>query len=220
MKAGNKKYENSNDLPDQLALFPLYGALLLPSGYLPLNIFEPRYLEMINDAMQQNHLIGIIQPLESDKNKSRPDLQKIGCIGRISSYTEMGDGRIFIGLQGICRFTLQQEIETTKPYRSAYISPFLNDLTPQHQTDNVDRKLLLKTFDEFLTANELQTNWDNILKAPTEQLVNALSMSAPFGASEKQALLEAANILERSQTLIALTELSLMLKQGQEGSLN
>lgn len=218
MKAGNAHYTGSQDLPDQVALFPLEGVLLLPGGYLPLNVFEPRYLEMIEDAMGGNRLIGIIQPLSGDEPK--PELYKIGCLGRISSYSETGDGRIMIGLQGICRFSLTGELATQTPYRIATIKPDPSDLVEPEDFDLVDREDLLNTFEEFLDANEMEADWDSIMQAPTQTLVNALSIVAPFGPAEKQALLEAPDIATRAETLIALTERSLMMQTGDDTVLN
>lgn len=216
MKAGNAHYNHLGDLPKYVALFPLEGVLLLPGGYLPLNVFEPRYLEMIEDTMQGNRILGIIQPLPTIMNDKKPQLYKTGCLGRITSYSETGDGRIMIGLQGICRFTFLTENLTDKPYRIAKVQPEEDDLVERNDESKVDREGLLDTFENFLEAHEMEADWDSIMQAPTETLVNALSIIAPFGTAEKQALLEAPDIGTRAQTLIALTERSLMTRDDSE----
>lgn len=220
MKAGNAHYINVKDLPHEIGLFPLDGVLLLPNGYLPLNVFEPRYLELVEDAMRGNRLIGIIQPVPDSKDADKPDLYKKGCIGRITSYAETGDGRLMIGLQGVCRFKLESEVLTDKPYRIAKISVAADDLKERDLSDKINREELLNTFEKFLEAHEMEADWDSILQAPTESLVNALSIIAPFGTAEKQALLEAPDIVERAATLIALTERSLMEHDGEGKPLN
>lgn len=220
MKAGNAHYIDINDLPHEIGLFPLDGVLLLPNGYLPLNVFEPRYLELVEDAMRSNRLIGIIQPVPESENADKPDLYKKGCIGRITSYAETGDGRLMIGLQGVCRFRLEKEIASDKPYRIAKISIVGDDLKEQDSSDKINREELLNTFEKFLEAHEMEADWDSILQAPTESLVNALSIIAPFGTAEKQALLEAPDIGARAATLIALTERSLMEHDGDRQPLN
>lgn len=220
MKAGNAHYIDIKDLPHEIGLFPLDGVLLLPSGYLPLNVFEPRYLELVEDAMRGNRLIGIIQPVPDSGNIEKPDLYKKGCIGRITSYAETSDGRLMIGLQGVCRFKLEKEILNDKPYRIAKISIVADDLKEQDSSNQINREELLNTFEKFLEAHEMEADWDSILQAPTESLVNALSIIAPFGTAEKQALLEAPDIRARAATLIALTERSLMEHSGDGKPLN
>lgn len=220
MKAGNARYIDVKDLPHEIGLFPLDGVLLLPSGYLPLNVFEPRYLELVEDAMRGNRLIGIIQPVPDSGNIEKPDLYKKGCIGRITSYAETSDGRLMIGLQGVCRFKLEKEILNDKPYRIAKISIVADDLKEQDSSNQINREELLNTFKKFLEAHEMEADWDSILQAPTESLVNALSIIAPFGTAEKQVLLEAPDIRARAATLIALTERSLMEHNGDGKPLN
>ncbi|EJF89358.1 LON peptidase substrate-binding domain-containing protein [Bartonella tamiae] len=221
MKSGNAHYNSVTDLPEEIALFPLEGVVLLPGGYLPLTVFEPRYLEMVEDVMSHNKLIGIIQPLEENTiDEQKPQLFATGCIGRITTYSENGDGRLLIGLQGVCRFQLLKERDTQKSYRIAKILPEIYDLFDRENGDDINREELLSTFEEFLHANQLDADWDSITEAPTQTLVNALSIIAPFGAAEKQALLEAPDVKTRAQTLIALTERSLMVQNGDDIALN
>lgn len=231
MQAGNTYYRSGVDLPDVVAVFPLKGALLLPSGQLPLNIFEPRYLEMIDDAMATDRIIGLIQPrfdiiekAESDIQEydnsqgDRPELCQVGCLGRITTYAETGDGRLLITLQGICRFRIKDELQNRRPYRQCRISAFLTDLNEASDADDVDRESLLKTFRAYLEANDMDADWDSIARAGNETLVNALSIMSPFGAAEKQALLEAPDLTTRAQTLIAITELTLARDNKEFGS--
>lgn len=209
MQVGNARYLTGSDLPKTLALFPLAGALLLPGGQLPLNIFEPRYLAMFDDALAGNRLIGMIQPaLDADGNDPRPPLAKVGCVGRITSFGETGDGRYILSLTGVTRFRLLEEIDAQTPYRQARIAPFLTDLEPQDE-DSVDRKSLLAAFRAYLEANTLEADWENIARASNATLVNSMSMMAPFGPAEKQALLEADDLKTRAETLVAITEIVL-----------
>lgn len=219
-KAGNAHYIHASDLPNEIGLFPLDGVLLLPSGYLPLNVFEPRYLELIEHAMKGHRLIGIIQPVFEFPDIDFPELYKTGCIGRITSYNETGDGRLMIGLQGICRFKVDSEVKTSEPYRIARIKIDVDDLNETDDSEKVNRQELLDTFEHFLEVHELEADWDSIIQAPTESLVNALSIIAPFGTAEKQALLEAPDIVARAETLIALTERSLMEHESNDKPLN
>ncbi|GAA4665314.1 LON peptidase substrate-binding domain-containing protein [Bartonella pachyuromydis] len=220
MKAGNIYYNCENDLPKQIALFPLEGALLLPGGFLSLNIFEPEALEMVENVMLSNRLIGIIQPLSSDTDRFSSKLYKIGCIGRITNYNETGNGQLFIILQGVCRFTLEQELVNTKSYRTALIRSNIEDLQEPLIAENINRDNLLNIVEKYLTINEMEYNWSSIIQAPTPLLVNAFSALIPFTPAEKQALLEAPDIGSRAQTLLALTERSLMKQTGEDYHLN
>lgn len=217
MQVGNARYRTGEDIPAVVSVFPLRGALLLPGGQLPLNIFEPRYLEMVDDAMSGNRIIGMIQPQirpddeENDEfdEAAKPALSKVGCMGRITTFSETGDGRILITLDGICRFRMLEEIQCRRPYRQCRIAPFLADLEDARDGANIDREALLRTFREYLEAHNLEADWDSIARAGNETLVNALSMMSPFGPAEKQALLEAADLKTRAATLIAITEMML-----------
>ncbi len=213
MRAGNYSYVNAGDLPEVGALFPLSGALLLPGGQMSLNIFEPRYLEMIDEAMRTNRIIGIIQPaLDGSEN----GLCTMGCLGRIVSYTETGDGRYHIALAGICRFRLVEELTVKTPWRQASILPMLTDLEAADGKD-VDRDSLLKAFKAYLQANNMEADWESVTRADNAVLVNALSMMSPYGPAEKQALLEASDLKSRAETLVAITEI-MLARNGDTGS--
>ncbi|WP_208438143.1 LON peptidase substrate-binding domain-containing protein [Bartonella taylorii] len=214
MKAGNIHYNCENDLPKQIALFPVEGALLLPGGFLSLNIFEPEALEMVENVMISNRLLGIIQPLSSNTDRFTSPLYKIGCIGRITNYNETGNGQLFIILQGVCRFTLEQELVNAKPYRTALIRSNIEDLQEPDMVENINRENLLNIVEQYLVIHEIEYNWNSIIQAPTPLLVNAFSALIPFTPEEKQALLEAPDIGNRAQTLLALTERSLMKQTG------
>lgn len=209
MSFRSNKYTNISDIPKNIALFPLSGALLLPTGNLPLNIFEPRYISMIDDAIGSNRLIGMIQPSQSENSTGEPlELNNIGCIGRITAFQETDDGHYLINLKGICRFHIEEEILSDLEYRRAKIVPFLSDLKPSKDS-NIDRELLLTTFKRFLKANDMETDWEVIEKTDDESLVTALCMMSPYGVAEKQALLEAEDLKSRADTLVALTEIAL-----------
>ncbi|WP_156851424.1 LON peptidase substrate-binding domain-containing protein [Bartonella refiksaydamii] len=214
MKAGNIHYNCENDLPKQIALFPVEGALLLPGGFLSLNIFEPEALEMVENVMVSNRLLGIIQPLSSNTDRFSSPLYKIGCIGRITNYNETGNGHLFIILQGVCRFTVEQELVNTKPYRTALIRSNIKDLQEPDMVESINRENLLNIVEKYLIIHEIEYNWSSIIQAPTPLLVNAFSALIPFTPAEKQALLEAPDIGNRAQTLLALTERSLMKQTG------
>jgi Lon protease-like protein len=197
-------------------VFPLAGALLLPRGQMPLNIFEPRYLAMIDDALRSGHrLIGMIQPDTTHPGREdKPNLFRVGCVGRITQIAETGDGRYLLQLTGIARFRIEEELAVDTPYRQARVSyrPFAADFTPRQGEEAVDRKTLLHSLAEFLKANNLKADWDGIENAPNEALVNALAMMSPYGTAEKQALLEAPDLKTRAEILVALTEIELAKK--------
>jgi Lon protease-like protein len=209
----NSTYLGPGDLPDVIAVFPLSGALLLPRGQLPLNIFEPRYLMMVDDAFTcGRRLIGMIQPDASHPGADeRPNLYRVGCIGRITQLTETGDGRYMIQLTGIARFRIEAELEVITPYRQCRVTylPFIDDFVGRKGEDEVDRESLLKALSDFLRANDLKADWEGIEKAPNEALVNALAMMSPYGPAEKQALLEAPNLKTRAEILVAVTEIEI-----------
>ena len=209
----NAEYRGPHDLPGVIPVFPLPGALLLPRGQLPLNIFEPRYLAMIDDSLRDGHrLIGMIQPDEAHPvNEEKPHLYKIGCAGRITQIAETGDGRYVLQLTGVARFRVQEELAGETAYRRCRVSyePFAGDFVASKGEDEVDREGLLKALSAFLEANNLKADWDGIEKAPNEALVNALAMMSPYGSPEKQALLEAPDLKTRAEVLVALTEIEL-----------
>lgn len=223
MKVGNARYLTAKDLPGTLPVFPLSGVLLLPSGQLPLNIFEPRYLEMFDAALAGNRLVGIVQPSfhESTGNEtaSGPALCQVGCIGRITSLAETGDGRYVTSLGGICRFRLMEEVNGHRPYRTFRIAPFIADLSSDDEEATVDREGLLASFRAYLDANKLEADWESVERASNITLVNSLSMMSPFGPAEKQALLEAPDLKTRAETLIAITEILLARTFGDADTL-
>jgi Lon protease-like protein len=216
----NANYEGPGDLIEVIPIFPLPGALLLPRGQMPLNIFEPRYLAMIDNALRSGHrLIGMIQPdVSHPGSEDKPNLFKVGCVGRITQIAETGDGRYLLQLTGIARFRIVEELSVDTPYRQCRVSymAFVDDFTPRNGEDGVDRESLLKSLAEFLKANNLKADWDGIENAPNEALVNALAMMSPYGAPEKQALLEAPDLKTRAELLVAITEIELA-KKNTEG---
>ena len=208
----NAVYDGPSSLPDIIPVFPLAGALLLPRGQMPLNIFEPRYLAMIDDALKGERVIGIIQPEpETGRQPEIPPLLKVGCLGRITQFSETGDGRYIITLTGISRFRLLDELAVTTPYRQGRVGydSFTADFAARTGEDEVDRKGLLKALRDFAKANDLKIDWKGVNEAPNEALVNALSMMCPFGPREKQALLEAPTLKDRAEVLVAITEIEL-----------
>ena len=205
-------YPSIDTLPRALPIFPLPGALLLPRTQLPLVIFEPRYLRMVEDVVSDHRLIGMMQPVnEPAAANASPEIYGIGCAGRITSFAETQDDRILITLTGVARFRVLEELKVRTPYRqvAADYDEFASDLETGIGQDEVDRNLLLKTFRAYLEANNLMTDWDQIMSATNEQLVNSLAALSPFAVAEKQALLEAPDLKSRSELLIALTEMSL-----------
>jgi len=217
MHVGNARYIKREDLPETIAVFPLTGALLLPGGLLPLNVFEPRYLAMFDAALAGTRLIGMVQPslTESEEHETaHPPLTHIGCIGRITSFAESGDGRYVVSLSGICRFRLIEEVKSAQPYRTFRLTPFMTDLTVEDEDGTVDRVTLLKVFRAYLDANKLEADWESVERASNTTLVNSLSMMSPFGPAEKQALLEATDLKTRAETLIAITEILLARGPG------
>ncbi|BCM22529.1 LON peptidase substrate-binding domain-containing protein [Mesorhizobium sp. J8] len=220
MRVGNALYRLAKDLPTAIPVFPLAGALLLPGGRMPLNIFEPRYLQMIDQAMAGSRLIGMIQPSldGASRDDGEPELCSVGCAGRIISLAETGDGRYLISLQGVCRFRIVQELGAKTPFRQCKIAPFLADLEEDPAAAEVDRPALLKAFRAYLQANDLEADWESVSRAENGMLVNALSMMAPYGPAEKQALLEAPDLKTRAETLIAITEMTLAREDDEFGS--
>ncbi len=213
----NVRYRDPQELPDTIPVFPLAGALLLPRAQMPLNIFEPRYLAMTDDAMKGARLIGMVQPDDSKAaSAAGPAIYATGCAGRITQYAESGDGRYLITLTGVSRFRVREELSVTTPYRQCRVdfTAFKDDLVPRFGEEAVDREQLLQTLRDYLKANDLQADWQDINQAPTEALVNGLAMMSPYGAREKQALLEAPDLKSRAEVLIALTEMALANTDG------
>ena len=212
----NVVYRGSADLPEIIPVFPLPGALLLPRGQMPLNIFEPRYLAMVDDSLRDGHrLIGMIQPDPAHPGpEDKPTLFKVGCVGRITQIAETGDGRYLLQLTGIVRFRVEEELNVATAYRQCRVSyvTFADDFVARKGEEAVDRAALLEALSAFLKANNLKTDWDGIQNAPNEALVNALAMMSPYGSAEKQALLEAPNLKARAEMLVAVTEIELAKK--------
>ena len=211
------RYRTPHDLPSHLPVFPLAEALLLPRTRLPLTIFEPRYLAMVDDAMAGTRIIGMIQPVAADSDGAAlPAIQAVGCAGRITSYSETDDGRILIVLTGIARFKVVAENPAIAPYREveADFTPFAGDLTAGLGEAEVDRRVLLDTLRSYLEARRLVADWDEVEAASTEALVNALSALSPYPPDDKQALLEAADLKSRAEMLIALTEMAMARAEG------
>lgn len=210
---------NITDFPSTIPLFPLPSALLLPRARLPLNIFEPRYLAMIEDALKTDHrLIGMIQPRETPKDKTADCLQKIGCAGRITSFSETEDGRYLITLSGISRFRLGETHDGFKPYLTANVdwSSFAADRGGADVDSRFDRPKFLRTLSRFFDATSLSTDWDSLKEADEELLVNSLSMLCPFEPAEKQALLEAPDLANRRETLVTLMEFAVAGDPGDD----
>lgn len=207
-----KAPQTPQDCPDVIPVFPLSGALLLPRGQMPLNIFEPRYLAMVDAALKGARMIGMVQPdLDHDTGARVPELAKVGCLGKITQFAEVGDNRYMITLSGVARFRIVDEILAVTPFRQCRVeyTPFLHDFTAKAGEESVDRASLLKTLKDFVEANDLSVDWNGINSANNEALVNALAMMAPFGAREKQALLEAEDLKTRADLLVAMTEIEL-----------
>lgn len=211
MQAGNATYRDLDDVPAIVSVFPLSSALLLPGSQLPLNLFEPRYLAMFDEALRSSRVIAMVQPSFSGNagEPDRPDLCKVGCLGRITAFSETGDGRYLITLEGICRFRIIEELDVTTPFRQARIAAFASDLADEDDGGNVDREGLLEAFRAYLDANQLEADWSSVNKANNVSLVNALSVMSPYGPAEKQALLEAPDLKSRAETLVAITEMAL-----------
>jgi Lon protease-like protein len=216
----NTPYESIESLPAVIPVFPLPGALLLPRGQMPLNIFEPRYLAMVDDAMKSHRIIGMVQPSHDDGSK-KPALYNLGCAGRITSLSETGDGRYHVTLTGIARYEIEQELAVTTPYRQCRVdfSAFADDLLATAGEAEVDRDGLLRTLRNFADAHNFTVDWEGVDQASNDTLVNALSMMSPFGPREKQALLEAADLKARADVLIAMAEFELARVAGASPSL-
>ena len=216
----NTVYRGPADLPGTLPVFPLPGALLLPRGHMPLNIFEPRYVEMVDDALRDGHrLIGMIQPDPPHPGvPQRPALYTVGCAGRITQLAETGDGRYLMQLTGVARFRVVQELPVVTAYRQCRVDfvPFVDDLTARKGENEVDRKAVLSALTQYLKANDLKADWEGIEAAPNEALVNALAMMSPYDPAEKQAMLEAPDLKTRAEILIAVTEIALAKGQTED----
>jgi len=214
-------------LPETLPIFPLAGVLLLPGGKLPLNIFEPRYLAMVFDALAGHRMIGMVQPVQPGgyagdglpAADGRPKVHKVGCAGRITSFSETEDGRLLLALSGICRFELGRELEPAQGgYRrvSAIFSPFRADLEQADELVELDRERLMGALSSYFRSRKLSTDWEAVKQAADHNLVTSLSMVLPFGPAEKQALLEAADTSTRATVLIAALEMGAFANSSED----
>lgn len=198
-------------LPRVLPVFPLAGVLLLPRGRLPLNIFEPRYLAMVEDAMAGDRLIGMIQPADPQCRSRAPTLYPTGCAGRISQFERTDDGRFIIALTGVSRFTIHREVDGMRGYRrvEADWTRFDGDVQPPAPA-GLDRKRLLDGLKCFFPLHGMQASWESLACAPEDLLITSLAMICPFEPCEKQALLEAPDAAERGKLLITLIEMAIL----------
>ena len=216
-----------SELPTLLPVFPLTGVLLLPRGHLPLNIFEPRYLAMVRDALgSENRLIGMVQPLpqkvadnvdnESQIVSNSPSIYAIGCAGRIIGFNETPEGNNLITLQGVSRFRITDEIEPKNGYRvvQANFSEFKADLSDEQSANFIDRGRLLSAVKKFFEHRNIETEWENLEKAETGRLVTSLAMNIPFSPIERQALLESASTTDLAALLIAMMEMAAAAPTG------
>lgn len=203
-----RHYHSVEELPRTLPVFPLTGVLLLPRGQLPLNVFEPRYLAMVDTALAGPRLIGMIQPTLHENTQIKPPLSQVGCAGRITAFGETDDGRYLITLTGICRFRVASELDVMTPYRQVQASydEFADDLNATER--EIPRERVTTALKHYVKRHQLRADWSSVTNAPAETLINALAMLCPFEANEKQALLEARSFAERVETLIALLEMS------------
>ncbi len=200
-------FRKPEDLPGIFPIFPLSGALIFPRGSLPLNIFEPRYLNLIDDVLAGQRLLAMIQPAERGVGLAKPMLASVGCLARITSFTETPDGRYLITLTGINRFTMVREVESLSPYRqvTADYSLFRDDLSAPVGAE-INRAGLSAALKRYVEVNGFSADWTAVEEAPAETLVNALAALCPFEPEEKQALLEASTLRDRVETLVALLE--------------
>lgn len=225
MRIGNQLYSTLSDVPEVVPVFPLSGALLLPRADIKLNIFEPRYVQMVDEALATDRVIGMVQPRFDDavgEDPARPPLCKVGALGRVITFQESGDGRYFIQLAGVCRFSILEEIDRPALYRTCRISAerFVADLDEETKSAGIDREGLIKAMESYLDANEMQADWNQVRSVPDEVLVNTFAMMTPYGPAEKQALLEAPDLASRAATLVAITEMELARQSGDKPVLN
>jgi Lon protease-like protein len=215
-----KRPQSPQAIARSVPVFPLSGALLLPFSHRPLNVFEPRYVEMVDAALRGDRLIGLIQPEDTsvESPQGRAPLQAIGCLGRLTHFEENGDGRYFIILEGITRFRVVSELTVMTPYRQCVIDtePFAADFVRDFGEEAVDRERFVKMMREYADYADIELNWDEIEQTGTADLVNFCCMVSPYGAAEKQVLLEAGSLEERAETLIAMTEYE--IARGATGS--
>lgn len=220
------RYSKPADLPPSLPVFPLRGAIVLPRAALPLNIFEPRYLAMLNDVIAGSRVFGMVQPADAADGVESPQgkatkLRRIGCAARVTAYQELDDGRLLITLTGVARFNIVREIASVTPYRICEVDyePFAGDFEAGRGENAVDRDRLLKALEAYLQHRQMKADWRAISTATTEFLVNALSVISPHGPEEKQALLEAPDLPARADILITLAEMDVAGGGGETSTL-
>jgi hypothetical protein len=203
-------YRKTSDLPARIPIFPLGGAVLYPRSALPLNVFEPRYLNMIDDVIAGDRVLGMIQPARDGHEDLPPPVMDIGCLGRITSFAETDDGRYLITLSGVIRFQVRAELAVDKPYRmvAADYAAYAEDLIAPRADYLMDRERLEAALRRYVQANGYAVDWERVERADAESLVNAISTLCPFEPAERQALLEARRLDERCATLITLLELN------------
>jgi uncharacterized protein len=223
LRTFSERYGGPADLPQRLPVFPLQGAILLPRATLPLNIFEPRYLQMLEDVMSTARVLCIVQPATSEEESPAGKavaLRRVGCVGRVTSYQEQDDGRMLITLTGVARCALVAEVDIAKPYRICTVAydDFLTDFEAGAGESEVDRQALLRALKTYLEARNMRADWGAVAKSSNEMLVNSLSIVAPYGSQEKQALLEAPDLKTRAETLVALAEMELAAGTGGSGT--
>lgn len=208
------------DLPDVLPVLPLTGVILLPRGRLPLNIFEPRYLALVDQAMGQGRTLGMIQPTGDDANEVLSPLYNIGCMGRITSFSETEDGRYLISLIGVSRFKIGEELPMQNGYRRVrpVWAEFAHDLGGEDAATKLDRNRLLAALRDYFKAQGITANWEAIQQTTDENLVVSLTMVCPFEPNEKQALLEATTLAERARMLLTLLEMAALDKREIESA--
>jgi hypothetical protein len=201
-------YRKPEDLPSTIPVFPLTGAVLFPRSALPLNIFEPRYLNMVDDALGGDRLIGMIQPV-TGANAVAPAISEVGCVGRITTFSETEDGRYLITLTGVSRFRVGRELDVKSPYRK--VAPdwraFAHDLSERDNGATINQDILARALRDYALAKGFQIDWEAAADAPAEMLVNAVCAACPFTPQEKQLLLEADTLADRSDALVALLEI-------------
>ncbi|PJI84682.1 hypothetical protein BC777_3743 [Yoonia maricola] len=208
---------SKTDLPDTIPVFPLPGALLLPRARLPLHLFEPRYLAMLDDVLKTPcRLIGMVQPYDAPGGDSK--LHTIGCAGKVTAFSETEDGRYMITMSGASRFRITQEVEGFTPYRRCNVdwSGFERDLGPVEKDTSFDREKFMEALGRYLVDQGLSTDWESLGEAEDELLINSLSMLCPFEPEDKQALLEAPSLTTRRETLMTLIEFALRGGSGEE----
>ena len=211
------KFRTLTDLPSVIPVFPLSGVLMLPHSQLPLNIFQPRYLNMFDDAMASHRVIGMIQTVPGS-DRARPDLVKVGCLGQINSFSETSDGRYEIILTGLCRFHIAEELSVLTPYRQvkADYRSYGDDFLPLEDRTDFDRPRFLAALKRFLDHQGLEIDWGGAKAAPSEPLVASLAAALPFSPAERQALLEALSPADRREVLMALMQINAAEPRGDD----